>query len=443
MAKHEVKESDCLDGRKTILSNPLSVLKVALQFVKNISPGSKFVDPEFGPTDVDDSAPNSLYFNGQPLMGSPSPDEIQWRRVNEIHKAGTFASDEFTSSDVIQGSLGDCWFISALSVLATRDSLVTGTINKEEIKNSKLDDKMMGRLLQGVRPALFQFLEKFGLFVFKFMKNYRWWYVIVDDALPVDANRMEAELSLQFARCNSENEFWVSLIEKAYAKLNWNYGALLGGSVNEGLFELSGLQMENLTVEKDQELWKDHQRMFKKLQKEQETQSLMGCSIRQKGGEIEGKVTTKDGSKKNTGLIASHAYGFLAAVEMGNKERLVVLRNPWGNSEWLGQWSDGSVELREGIKQINEELKKIKKEEFEELRPGEDDGVFVMSIADFCNYFTNISIAKKFDVSFSGRRFELDYDDKSCPNFPLGTSLTPELIRKFPPNKQIVFTLKR
>jgi hypothetical protein len=43
------------------------------------------------------------------------------------------------------------------------------------------------------------------------------------------------------------------------------------------------------------------------------------------------------------GLMGGHAYSVLRAVEHQGK-RFVVIRNPWGNSEWTGPWSDGSKE---------------------------------------------------------------------------------------------------
>ena len=43
------------------------------------------------------------------------------------------------------------------------------------------------------------------------------------------------------------------------------------------------------------------------------------------------------------GLFGSHAYSVLRVKEIEGK-RFVVLRNPWGDSEWTGPWSDGSKE---------------------------------------------------------------------------------------------------
>lgn len=34
------------------------------------------------------------------------------------------------SNDVKQGQIGDCWFIGALSVIATRDELLRGSVEK-------------------------------------------------------------------------------------------------------------------------------------------------------------------------------------------------------------------------------------------------------------------------------------------------------------------------
>ena len=46
------------------------------------------------------------------------------------------------------------------------------------------------------------------------------------------------------------------------------------------------------------------------------------------------------------GLVDAHAYSLIAAVEVNinlvTKEKLVLVRNPWGFREWNGDWSDSS-----------------------------------------------------------------------------------------------------
>lgn len=44
------------------------------------------------------------------------------------------------------------------------------------------------------------------------------------------------------------------------------------------------------------------------------------------------------------GLVDAHAYSIIAALDADigllAKERLVLIRNPWGFREWSGDWSD-------------------------------------------------------------------------------------------------------
>lgn len=42
-------------------------------------------------------------------------------------------------------------------------------------------------------------------------------------------------------------------------------------------------------------------------------------------------------------FVAGHSYSLVSAVEFRGK-RFLKIRNPWGNSEWTGRWSDGSQE---------------------------------------------------------------------------------------------------
>jgi hypothetical protein len=65
---------------------------------------------------------------------------------------------------------------------------------------------------------------------------------------------------------------------------------------------------------------------------------LFGCAN-------DGLDTTRSGDWSATvnGLIGSHAYSVLRATEYNGK-RFVLIRNPWGQSEWTGPWSDGSRE---------------------------------------------------------------------------------------------------
>ena len=121
--------------------------------------------------------------------------------------------------------------------------------------------------------------------------------------------------------------------------------------------------------------------LLKIMLKAYERQSLMGCSVNQKGG-MQREATLSNG------LIMGHAYS-ITAVKMVDLEKLggqiplIRIRNPWGNqAEWKGAWSDSSREwtlLSESERQ-------------EHGITFDADGEFWMSFQDFVNNFESMEI---------------------------------------------------
>ena len=89
-----------------------------------------FCDPDFDP---DKNGPRLMYANGEPpAPGYTDPARVEWRRPREWAPNSSFFSGGISSNDVVQGALGDCWFIGALSTLATRDKLLCGSPNQKK-----------------------------------------------------------------------------------------------------------------------------------------------------------------------------------------------------------------------------------------------------------------------------------------------------------------------
>jgi hypothetical protein len=91
--------------------------------------------------------------------------------------------------DVIQGGVGSCWFISALSALADRPELLYYTIMPK-------------------------FYNVNGFHQVRLCHRGQWVEVPIDDYLPCDRKK-----KLIFAY-SKKRQFWTSFIEKALAKLN-------------------------------------------------------------------------------------------------------------------------------------------------------------------------------------------------------------------------------
>jgi len=177
---------------------------------------------------------------------------------------------------------------------------------------------------------------RFGYAVFRFFKNGKWTYVVIDTRIPYSPSSKEPV----YARCVDPQEFWVPLIEKAYAKLHKTYQMLNGGSMGDAFVDISGGVCEkyNLKAPECREMLENGS--FWKLIKGYIKQGfLVGCSNVQKNEDGE----PEDGTGTN-GITFNHAYGLLRVEDVVASEalQLLYIRNPWGPGpgEWNGRFCD-------------------------------------------------------------------------------------------------------
>jgi calpain len=247
--------------------------------------------------------------------------------------------------------LGDCWLIGALSVLATQPNYIKGRFKLTTETKDLTDDEAEG-MQEGLYCPMFHFLAKYGIYVIRFFKEYGWRYVIIDDKLPCYKKEEDSTSTpdLVFGKCRSHSEFWVPLIEKAYAKIHNCYEALIAGYLDDALMDLTGLLPYKYKLKGPKPQFGTPDDLWKVLVKSTKSKSMLGCSVTGNPGETEHEVTIDD---EPVGILKSHAYGIIDVFELPDPKannahkshRLLRVRNPWGTKEWNGKWSDGSPKL--------------------------------------------------------------------------------------------------
>ncbi|KAM6176578.1 calpain-9 isoform 3-T3 [Erethizon dorsatum] len=199
-----------------------------------------------------------------------------------------------------------------------------------------------------------------------FWQHSEWLDVVIDDRLPTFRDR------LVFLHSADHCEFWSALLEKAYAKLNGSYEALKGGSTIEAMEDFTGGVAETFHTK---EAPKD---FYQILEKALRRGSLLGCSI-------DTRNAAESEARTPFGLIKGHAYTVTGIDQVnfrGLKIELIRVRNPWGQVEWNGSWSDSSPEWR------SVDLTEQKRLCHSAL----DDGEFWMAFKDFKAHFDKVEI---------------------------------------------------
>ncbi|ESL06069.1 cytoskeleton-associated protein CAP5.5 [Trypanosoma rangeli SC58] len=263
-----------------------------------------YVDLKFTPSETMLCRPN---IDGRFI----APTEI--RRATECHGVNPNAVDAVRGVVVPHcidfGLLCDHWLMCAVAALAEHEERV-----KDIFALCTPEEKRLGayRLL----------LNKNG-----------WWkQVLVDDFLPT-VNGIPC-----FARVlDDPSELWVSLLQKAYAKLHGSYASITGGDASHALRDFTGAPSYRFD-----EAWMD---AAQQDSKKKELLDKLTRYIEAGNVVLLNTPAAKAGTEgASNGLMAGYTY-YLKAVHQfpDSGVTLLNIRNPWNPVEpWTGEWCAGS-----------------------------------------------------------------------------------------------------
>jgi len=180
----------------------------------------QFKDPHF-------KAEESSLFNSKKSKLTSSEQKewkaLKWQRPNEFFGSFKVFEAKIEASDIKQGDLGNCYFLSALAALTEFPQFIRKVFSTPE-------------------P------NEVGCYEVSFCLNGEQIAVAIDDFFPCKDDKPA------FSQCNG-NEIWVLILEKAWAKVCGNYESTVIGYTSEALRSLTGAPIRFLDHEFEEDIW--------------------------------------------------------------------------------------------------------------------------------------------------------------------------------------------
>ena len=278
---------------------------------------------------------------------SQKEGRYSWAKLGDLfdaNKLSVLKPNQKLSQDVVQGELGDCYFLSVLAAFAEEPNIINKLVDpKEKGNNGSFTSNV---IIHGEPVKL-----------------------VVDDTFPV-AN----ESKLAFAGLNeASGNIWPMVLEKAWAKCNRSYEDIIPGNSADAFEFLSPAP-------------------YNTFYHNAETRPTLFETITEankKGYVVLADITETASTNLETlsklGLITNHAYTVINSAVLkksnGAEIKLLKMKNIWGTNEWVGDWSDNSSKwTQEFKKEVGLEPKQ--------------DGIFWISYEDYLQFYTTTHICK-------------------------------------------------
>ena len=128
--------------------------------------------------------------------------------------------DQIEITDIKQGKLGDCYFLSCLSAIAENPERIKRIFRTQEVNEA-------------------------GIYAVNLWIADEKRVVVVDDYFPYD----EKKGHFAFSRPSGGNEIWVLILEKAWAKVFGSYSRIEVGDCGEAMAPLTGCPNSSIYFE--------------------------------------------------------------------------------------------------------------------------------------------------------------------------------------------------
>nr|CAD7199159.1 unnamed protein product [Timema douglasi] len=342
---------------------------------------SLFIDPYFPPS-------SSSIGNYEKI-----PTGIEWKRPADLCESPRLFNTRGVPKTITRGQLSSAWMVSACSILAGVHELCHKVV--PDFRDQEWDQEKKSKYA--------------GIFHFRF-----WWFgdwvdVVVDDLLPTVDNQ------LLFTQSCCDDEFWTSLVEKAYAKLHGSYESLEGGHLCDALVDFTGGVSETVDLRAEDYSGNEEKRshLFDSLHTEMNNHSLLCATV---------MVSSEEevGTRSQEGLIRGYTYPVTAVkrVQVGetslrhlfNKEKLSMVRLIDARGEERKPFRPSSAVDERNTSVSNSTLNRVlstnpdwtKMNDAQRERIGltfDEEGEFWMPLEDFVSLFTELTLCRLLNIN--------------------------------------------